>query len=401
VIPSVFLRSLRVPRLYTGILLVCLLAPLSAPAHDPSAYGGLFRSRNFGQTWLNADVGLFLSAAVSLAVNPADPMHLLMGTDASLLGSRNGGRSWEHQAPDKLFGAVFAVLFLPDGKSAICSTPGGIFRWHAGEWQQSTAPKEAAPARAIAGGADPGRVYIAGRGSLFRSDDGGVEWNRIESDLPGEVDFSGLAVSTAPQETLYAVISGKPMASADQGLTWRARDAGLPDAAIEALNLDPAVPGRLWTAANDHIYRSDDGAITWRPFGKPLPDTGISVRGIAADAQAMQIVITTHRGLYRSSDGAQTWALAEDNLPVHLEARPLVRDPSHAGTLYAGYSLVPYGEIWRIAVEGGNLLSKVDLLSLVGALAFLVLLTIVGVLVTRWLIRQRLSAALPVRRETK
>jgi hypothetical protein len=115
----------------------------------------------------------------------------------------------------------------------------------------------------------------------------------------------------------------------------------------------------------------------------------------------MRIVLTTHRGLYRTSDGAQNWVLAEDNLPVHLEARPLVRDPTHAETLYAGYSLMPYGEIWRIAVEGGNLLSRVDVMSLAGGFAFLILLAIVGTLLTRWLVRQRLSSSLPVQREIK
>ena len=73
-----------------------------------------------------------------------------------------------------------------------------------------------------------------------------------------------------------------------------------------------------------------------------------------------------------------SWALLEGNLPVHLEARPLVRDPTSPETLYAGYSLMPYGELWRTALEGGNLLSRVDLVSLAGGLAFLLLLAVRG-----------------------
>jgi hypothetical protein len=68
---------------------------------------------------------------------------------------------------------------------------------------------------------------------------------------------------------------------------------------------------------------------------------------------------------------------------VHLEARPLVRDPTHADTLYAGYALMPYSEIWRIAVEGGNLLGRVDVFSLAGGFAFLLLLGLAGVLFAR------------------
>ena len=56
----------------------------------------------------------------------------------------------------------------------------------------------------------------------------------------------------------------------------------------------------------------------------------------------------------------------EGNLPVHLEAGPLIRDPHDAATLYAGFSLTPYGEVWRRADEGSNLLSQIDPISLRG-----------------------------------
>ena len=75
----------------------------------------------------------------------------------------------------------------------------------------------------------------------------------------------------------------------------------------------------------------------------------------------------------------------EGNLPVHLESGPLVRDPSDARTLYAVYSLMPYAEVWRTALEGGNLLARVDPVSLAGGLAFVLLLMIGGGLLARWL----------------
>jgi hypothetical protein len=108
-------------------------------------------------------------------------------------------------------------------------------------------------------------------------------------------------------------------------------------------------------------------------------------------------VLTTHRGIYRSADGGGTWTFLEGNLPVHLEARPLVGDPNHAQTLYAGYALIPYGELWRRALEGGNLLSRVDPVSLAGAFAFMVLLIIAGVFAARRLFRQRTIAPMPMR----
>ncbi len=318
-----------VPSLRLHLLTSLLLAAGAAQAHDPSAYGGLFRTRDFGASWLNADVGLFLGGAVALAIDPSDSTHLLLGTDAGLLRSRNGGRAWVSEAPAKLVGSVFAVVFLADGRSALCATPGGVFRQAGEDWRQATAPAEAAPAKVLALGAAPGRVYLIGRRDLYRSDDNGDKWSRVEHALPGQPEFTALALARQPSEVLYAVVDGAVMASRDAGLDWQPRNAGLP-AQSEALTLDPADASRLWVAGAGRIYSSNDAGANWRPFGNPLPEPDTSVRGIAADAAGTTVVLTTHRGLYRTADGGQTWRFLEGNLPVHLEARPLVRDPSHA-----------------------------------------------------------------------
>ena len=357
----------------------------AALAHDPSAYGGLFRSRDFGRTWLNADVGLFLSGAVSLAVNPRDPNHLLLGTNNNLLVSHSAGRDWKQEAPDKLFGAVTAVAFLSGGEAAICATPAGLFRADDSGWHSADAPSDAVPARAVAIGVTEQRVYLVGRRALFMSDDTGRTWNRIEGMLPGEPQFTELVVAAQPEETLYAIVDGRVLASADGGLNWKSRSAGLPDAAIEALTADPAGGGHLWAAATGRLYRTDDGGHQWRAVGERLPEAATTVRGIAVDRAGQAIVVTTQRGLYRSGDAGLTWGLQEGTLPVHLEAKPLVRDPLNADTLYAGYSLMPYEEIWRGALEGRNLLSRLSWISLAGGVAFLLLLGLAAFAAARWL----------------
>jgi photosystem II stability/assembly factor-like uncharacterized protein len=372
-----------------------MLTSAGAGAHDPSAYGGLFRSRDLGGTWLNADIGLFLNAALTVAVDPRDPAHLLMGTDLGLLRSRSGGRSWTPEDQAQIIGAVFALAFTPDGETALCAAPSGVFRFHDGEWTRADAPQGATPARALAIGAAPGRVYLLGSGGLFRSDDGGRSYDRIARTLPAEAEITALAVATSPSEIVHAVIDRALMASEDGGDTWRRGADGLGDAPIDTVVLDPSSPRRVWAAGADRVHRSDDQGLTWRAVGQPLPEPGTRVRGIAADPGARTLVVTTHRGLYRSEDGGASWALKEDNLPVHLEAGPLARDPSDARALYAVYSLLPYGEVWRTALQGSNLLARTDPVSLAGGLAFLLLLIIGGTLLARWLARQRDAGTAP------
>ena len=133
---------------------------------------------------------------------------------------------------------------------------------------------------------------------------------------------------------------------------------------------------------------SDDAGVKWTAYGGPLPDPGTMVRGLAASNDAKTLVLSTHRGVLRSTDGGQNWTQVESTLPVHLESGLLLRDPRDAATLYAGFSLTPYGEMWRRAEQGGSLLAQLDPLSLAGGLAFLLLMIVVGILFTRWLLRR-------------
>ena len=141
---------------------------------------------------------------------------------------------------------------------------------------------------------------------------------------------------------------------------------------------EPSVPGRIWAALDGQIFMSDDLGASWRALGQRLPELGTKVRGVASNHQTSELLVTTDRGTYRSENGGDTWLLKEDNLPGHLEAGPLARDPTDPRTIYTVYSLIPYSEIWRKARDGGNLLTQVDRISLAGGISLLLLLWIAG-----------------------
>src|SRR5437868_11747064 len=110
--------------------LACVMSLLagSASPHDASSYGGVFRSRDLGAAWLNADVGLFLNAALVIAVDPRDSSHLLVGTDLGILSSHNGGRSWMSEARGLIIGGGFALAFSPDRDVGGCGAASGVVR---------------------------------------------------------------------------------------------------------------------------------------------------------------------------------------------------------------------------------------------------------------------------------
>jgi photosystem II stability/assembly factor-like uncharacterized protein len=299
-----------------------------------------------------------------------------------LLRSRNGGRDWAQEPGAPFAAAVYAVLFEPRSGTAFASTANRIYRQDkGGAWTEAQAPAGAAPAHLFVAGAR--RLYIAGGQGVYASDDGGNAWRRAGEGLP-EAPVTSLALVPGTKESLLAVSQGVLWTSGDDGATWKPRALGT-GGAVDTVAFDAAA----LAVSQDQLYRSDDAGVTWTAVGRPLPERGTSVRGIAMADGGKVLMLTTHRGMLHSLDGGATWALVEGVLPVHIEAGPMRRDPTDASTLYAGFSLTPYTEIWRRAAGGANLLAQLDPVSLAGAGAFLVLLAVGSAFGVRWLQRAR------------
>jgi hypothetical protein len=200
--------ALWVRQLAFALACMLFLLPDRASSHDASSYGGVFRSRDLGAAWLNADVGLFLNAALVIAVDPRDSSHLLVGTDLGILSSRNGGRSWVPEGRDVIIGAVFALAFSPDGALAVCAAASGVFLRDQNGWRRAEAPSSAIPARALVAGAAKDRFYLLGRSRLFASQDGGRSFAVVPG-LSQTTEMTALVALPGSADLLAAVIDSR------------------------------------------------------------------------------------------------------------------------------------------------------------------------------------------------
>ncbi|MFO1321847.1 MAG: hypothetical protein U1F52_19760 [Burkholderiales bacterium] len=363
-----------------------LLSTPAAQAHDPSAWGGMFRTRDFGGSWLSTDAGLYIGAALAVAIHPTDPNHLLYATDTRLLRSRNGGRDWAQEAADLIYGPTLAVAFDRDGGAAAASSSAGIFVTRGdGKWAAAKAPSGAAPARVIVPGNAPGHFLLGGPGGIFRSVDGGQTWTAAAIG-DAEAPAVAIVVLPSPAQRAFAIVGNRLWASRDEGATWQPSGAGLPGTAVDAIAAD-ADGKRLWVAAADRFHVSDGEALRWQPVGQALPQAQTTVRALVASPDGRILIAATHRGVLRSTDHGVQWQQTEGALPVHLESGMLQRDVHDAQTLYCGFSLSPYADVWRRAAEGNNLLSRIDPINLAGGAAFLILLVGGGIVGARALSR--------------
>ncbi len=108
-------------------------------------------------------------------------------------------------------------------------------------------------------------VILAGHEVFMRSDDGGVNWKFIPTNLPDE-DIHGFAVSPTSPRTFFAFIVQYGLwRSDDAGATWTLISKELPDTVL-ALAVVPTTPETLYAGTMDKgLLKSADGGKTWKP----------------------------------------------------------------------------------------------------------------------------------------
>ncbi len=131
---------------------------------------------------------------------------------------------------------------------------------------------------------------------------------------------------------------------------------------VYCITADPAHPATLYAGTARGIFKSDDGAATWRAVGVGLPS--VRVQTIAIDPTATGTLyagtITPNGvasvGIFKSTDAGETWSAANDGLidPVTgiapLDVAALAIDPRDPATLLAG---TRFSEIFR-SPDGGT-----------------------------------------------
>lgn len=254
-----------------------------------------------GVTWQQTD-------GRTLAVDPRDDRHVLVGGRGRITGSRDGGATWKSR-----------------------------LRLAAGDWAYAIAFAPSDPRQVYA------LVYTAAeeRSRLIRSSDGGATWTMQGG--AGVENMRTLAVDPKNAETVYAIYEGTAQrgagvaTSSDGGRSWRYRsipaDNG-DDVTPTSIAIAPSDPETLYVATFRGIARSVDGGDSWQLL--PHPELASFPLTVVVDPLRSETVYVGKGddGVLRSIDGGATWQPFGTGLP-RRDVQTLAFDAS--GTwLYAG-----------------------------------------------------------------
>lgn len=181
--------------------------------HDLPPQMGLQRSTNGGRSWQTVS----LLGAADLHVLRASGRRIY-GVDSgtgAFVTSADDGRSWEQRTPPA---AVLDLAVAPeDPDRIVVATERGLFS--STDTGRGWRPVRTDIAGLLAWPAERALYLVAGDGTLWRSADGGREFERA-----GSTGARPEALAASGERELYAAVhGGKVLMSSDGGRSWRTR----------------------------------------------------------------------------------------------------------------------------------------------------------------------------------
>jgi len=321
---------LRVGPAGTGVRVLAIDPWTPAVVYAGTEGKGLYRSEDSGKTWveINTSGDLTLAGAdvYDIGIDLSKPDRIFAALSPyGIIGSTNGGATWESLTPDipgtgpratrVLVGRGGMILFGTTSGSILKSTNGGL------SWSPTRTGKNfdgILSFSTLPGNPD---VVIAGtEQGIISSSDFGSRWGPYDGNLPEiPIRVSGAGA----RGTIFAYGSGIGVrASTDNGGTWRNADMKLEGSSVSVLASDPAGKHLFAGAGGVCMAFSMNPAGLWTDAGPGI--TGGPIRSISIDPTLQGVVYaTTAGGVFISRDNAATWQPA----PRSVEISPFLYEP--------------------------------------------------------------------------
>lgn len=285
----------------------------------------IYKTRDAGQTWANLSKGMSHSRVISLAIDPAYPATVYAGTKGdAVFKSHDGGQRWASMRSGlddaTITSVVNQFVFDPaDNQHILIATTMGVFETKNGgeSWtKRMEGMKEVLMVVTL--GMDPTRpaiLYAGTSGGVYKSVDQAGHWEKANNGLvPADMvktsralNVTSIHVDPYEPDTVYAATLAGLYKTTDGAVSWKRIGESLADQMIIAMLLDHTRKGVIYITGRDGVHRSEDGGATWMAMNSGFATTNIRTIAQSPSDPKLFYAGTNGSGLYRSKDAGEAW----------------------------------------------------------------------------------------------
>jgi photosystem II stability/assembly factor-like uncharacterized protein len=302
---------------------------------------GVTRSLDHGQSWTPINNGIDAVMVRDVAIDPADPAHVLAGTTSGLYEKKEDG--WSRllpQDPREMRYDIFSIRFHPtDSRTFFVglsrsyqynfrkTTNGGT------DWSFTSDLMGNDVVDIAIDQVDTDTLFVAAGKRIYKSTDGGITFVEVlhGQNLEGEeYRFEVVAIDPADHEHIFAggggfgyfgYLIGDLWESTAGGAKWSWKRTGLQNVVVNALLIDPRDSKIMYAGCGYKyrrsgtevpVYKSTDGGASWTASYEGMPGSGNPwnpVTDLEFHRQNMNVVYasTLQQGVYVSPNQATNW----------------------------------------------------------------------------------------------
>ncbi len=285
--------------------------------------GGVWKSPDRGNSWVNLNSTLALTQFYTLSVHPTSPDLIVGGTQDNgtmirfnhpewrVYASGDGGpTTWTFQGGLERFFKTYVNMWYLTRYRLTSGYPNP-------SWVQESVPEpwqsagdDADWANGVLENVGDSLLFV-GTERVWMSADAGDSWTSISGTLSAGAVVLSLAAASG--ESLYVGLSdGSIFFTPDQGLTWEDRSPALNrtyerinELAVSPLNgADVYACVGFWSpnSSGPRVLHTTDGGFTWTDVSGDLP-INLDCLSMAVDFASGVVYVGTEQGVFYSTDG--------------------------------------------------------------------------------------------------
>src|SRR5580700_9034627 len=278
--------------------------------------------------------------------------------------TRNGGKDWDVLADMHGKSVRAMAISVSDHKVIVAGALDGVYRSNDGgnNWQRiSSNDGVVKNIESIAvDPKDPNVVYAGTWHLAWKTSDGGANWQHINMGMIDDSDVFSIIVSAANSSEVFASACSGIYKSTSAGDQFQ-KIQGIPFTARRnrVLKQDPSNPAVVYAGTTEGLWKSVDEGKTW----KRTSDPEVVVNDVLIDPRNSQRVLlaTDRSGVLASDDSAATFSAANHGY-THRYVSAILPDNKDTNTLYIGvvndrefggvFSSRDGGQTWQQKSEG-------------------------------------------------